>query len=677
MEERKHRSRIAVILVSAALTLAIPPRLARGATITVTGTGDTVAVDGSVTLREAITSINNGANVNADVVPVGAYGTNDTIAFNIPGAGVHTIIQATTALPALATPVLIDGYTQPGSSPNTNALNAGINAVLLIELNGNIHGGLVINGAGTTIRGLVLNRAGDDAILINADNATITGNFIGTNPAGTSAPANMGGYSIRIGGVGGNNVVIGGPAAADRNLLSGYEQGGIIVSASFSSHSNAALIEGNYVGTDVTGMVSLAPPLTGLGINIVGGPPTDVTNAAVVGNLVSGNPAGGIQDTGTGGVVQGNLVGTQRDGVGALGNSNFAVFIGGTGITVGGSGAGHGNTIAFNAGAGVTVFNNRSGNQISQNSIHDNVNLGISLQSISPGTPLLNDPCDVDFVPGNLGQNYPVITSASIAAGNVTISGTLNSAASTTYRVEFFSNITCHASGNGEGRTFLGFATVTTDGTCNASFGPLVFAIPGGQTIITATATDPAGNTSEFSACLDAAGAPPPPSADLAVTKNGNASVAAGSNLTYTLAVSNGGSSAASNASLSDPLPANTTFVSFNAPGGWTATTPAVGGTGTVTAGNPSLANGANASFTLVVKVNGSTGAGTVISNTATVSSDTADPNGANNSSTSAATVAAAPPPAAAAIPTLSEWAMVALGLLIALLGITLLRRGH
>ena len=67
------------------------------ATLTVTGTADTTAVDGEVTLREAITSINNGANANADVAAVGSYGSSDTIAFAIPGAGVHTIAVA--ALP--------------------------------------------------------------------------------------------------------------------------------------------------------------------------------------------------------------------------------------------------------------------------------------------------------------------------------------------------------------------------------------------------------------------------------------------------------------------------------------------------------------------------------------------------------------------------------------------------
>src|SRR5262249_20312355 len=107
------------------------------ATITVTTAADTLAVDGSVSLREAIQSINQGGNANADVNAAGAYGSNDTIRFAIPGTGPQTIHVGTTglgALPAITRPVLIDGYTQQGASANT--LPAGDDAVLMIELDG-------------------------------------------------------------------------------------------------------------------------------------------------------------------------------------------------------------------------------------------------------------------------------------------------------------------------------------------------------------------------------------------------------------------------------------------------------------------------------------------------------------------------------------------------------------
>jgi hypothetical protein len=91
---------------------------AQAATITVTGTGDTIAVDGVVTLREAITSANTNASVNADVSAQspGAYG-NDTINFNIAGAGVHTI-SLTAALPSITGPITINGYS-PHRSPTS------------------------------------------------------------------------------------------------------------------------------------------------------------------------------------------------------------------------------------------------------------------------------------------------------------------------------------------------------------------------------------------------------------------------------------------------------------------------------------------------------------------------------------------------------------------------------
>jgi hypothetical protein len=104
-------------------------------------------------------------------------------------------------------------------------------------------------------------------------------------------------------------------------------------------------------------------------------------------------------------------------------------------------------------------------------------------------------------------QNYPVLTSASVAGGIATISGTFNSEFSKQYRLEFFSGIECNKSGFGEGQTFLGFTNVTTDASGNASFGPMTFSgAPNNQTAFAATATDPDGNTSEFSVCLGGIG---------------------------------------------------------------------------------------------------------------------------------------------------------------------------
>jgi large repetitive protein len=126
---------------------------------------------------------------------------------------------------------------------------------------------------------------------------------------------------------------------------------------------------------------------------------------------------------------------------------------------------------------------------------------------------------------------------------------------------------------------------------------------------------------------------------DLSVTKNGQASVGAGGNITYTITVSNAGPSNANTVQLTDTLPANTTFVSNTQTSGpaFGCTNPSVGSGGTITCNLASLAVGASASFTLVIKTAGNV-AGTV-SNTANVSTTTNDTNPANNSSTASTNV--------------------------------------
>ena len=162
---------------------------------------------------------------------------------------------------------------------------------------------------------------------------------------------------------------------------------------------------------------------------------------------------------------------------------------------IGGSASGAGNTIAFNGGAGVLVLGTTS--PVSSNAVFANAGIGIDLDGDGV-TP--NDPCDGDSGANNR-QNAPVITSSSSSGGTTTIVGTLNSTPNMTFTIEFFSNAACDPSGFGEGETFIGSATVTTDGSCSASFTiTLPIAIPSGS-FITATATDPNGNTSEFAQC--------------------------------------------------------------------------------------------------------------------------------------------------------------------------------
>ncbi|MEO8189747.1 MAG: hypothetical protein ABI682_05355 [Acidobacteriota bacterium] len=518
------RRRILVSLLTIACAAAATG-IARAATITVTTTSDVVAVDGAVSFREAYNSINAGASANADVVPAGAYGVSDTIAFNITGGcAVPCKITASTFYAVMSKSVVIDGYTQPGSSANTLAV--GDNALIKIEIDGNSLGFSLFffQGSGTTVRGLNIHGVtGGSAIafLASAAGSVVEGCFIGTNPAGTAAAAPTG-VAVSISSV---NAVIGGPLPANRNVISGTSLG-----IDIANQSSGIVIQGNYIGTNAAGTgaipnnAGISGSSTGgstVGAILIGGP------SAGQGNVISGNAGDGIFMEVLGGTtiglmtIQGNLIGTDASGTLALGNGgyginfvNFAATPTVAGALVGGPAAGNANVIAFNAIDGVLVnaFTNVG---IEGNSIHDNAFQGIHLAG--GANPLLNDACDADTGSNNL-QNYPVLTAASIAGSNVTISGTLNSTASTAFRVEFFSNTACDASGFGEGRTFLGSTVVTTDASCNATFGPLAFAVPAGQTVFTSTATGSPTNTSQFSACFVAGGVLPSPTPTPTVT---------------------------------------------------------------------------------------------------------------------------------------------------------------
>jgi uncharacterized repeat protein (TIGR01451 family) len=121
--------------------------------------------------------------------------------------------------------------------------------------------------------------------------------------------------------------------------------------------------------------------------------------------------------------------------------------------------------------------------------------------------------------------------------------------------------------------------------------------------------------------------------------------VCVGANITYTIGFRNNASGAAPNAKVSDTIPANTTFVSATLPAGWSRADAVVaGGTGTLMFTNASVAGGGTASFTVVVKINAGVLGGTVISNTATASSDVVDDVPGNNSKTATTTVDPTPP---------------------------------
>jgi parallel beta-helix repeat protein len=365
--------------------------------------------------------------------------------------------------------------------------------------------GGVLAGAGNVISGNGGGIADNDSV-----GTVIQGNFIGTNASGTRITDGAGnplnkGFSAGIftqslagDVIGGTTGTISplGTAGFAGNLISGTGTGIYV----FGSGN---LVQGNFIGTDWTGLVALG------NYNGIAFAPGSANNR-LLGNVISGSFDRGIENDGSSGnVIQGNKVGTDPAGnqgrlpgwqyqeyaqivytTSGLGNGGYGVGSGGSNNQIGGLTTGAGNTIAFNRGDGVNVSGG-TGNSILGNSIHDNGSLGIEL------TNGAND-----------NQAAPVLTSAATSPSGTTISGTLQSVAGTTFRVEFFANAAADPSGYGEGQTYLGFALVATDangylasspdgsavitnpGTASASYtATLTSPLPTGQTILSATAT--------------------------------------------------------------------------------------------------------------------------------------------------------------------------------------------
>jgi len=457
------------------------------ATFTVTNTNDA----GAGSLRQAI--------LDAEAAP-GA----DTIHFNIPGPGVHTIFL-TTWLPKAFNPITVDGYTQPGSSPNTLPLAQGTNAVLNIEINGTavtLASCWELETPATShIQGLVINHCVDGAIY-NKGALTVTGNFLGTTPAGT--PVDDGSSQswgfFALGTLGNEppiNIQVGGPNPADRNLISGNPGTGV-----YLNHNVAGAVRGNLIGTDATVSYAIT---NGMGIFC------DSKNGVQIGGpgANEGNVIGGSISTGFGGVFstfQGNFVGTNPTQTVNLGNLGAGVYFEpiypGTGPGVmGGLGPGEGNVIAHNGGGG--TFSYPAGLLIPfggkvtarGNTFYDNRPVAIGL-TVDPPSPA--DPGDPD-TGSNDRQNAPVITS--IDYGPPTVAhAILSSTPSTAFDVDFYANTSCIAFPvvSPQGEALVGSVHVVTDasGVVTIDF-PLPSPLAPGQTV-SAIATDPLGNTSEF-----------------------------------------------------------------------------------------------------------------------------------------------------------------------------------
>ena len=508
-------------------------------TYIVTKTADTDAVG---TLRWAI----NQANASAGF---------DLIRFEIEGSGVKTItVQANGWLPDITDDagVMIDG-TLSNDRIEVNAAQQN-----------NYHYILALYSTNNVIKGLVLNNTpgGAPAIGIRKGYNTILGNFLGTNPAGTEAKGAWEGIRIEEGSnynvIGGTNgVTPGGSCTGDCNLLSGNRAHGMVI-----DHADYNTVIGNFMGVDVTGTKALPNAQDGIIVvngsnNTIGGDtpqerniisgnkvvnlevgqtnrttrdnvfsgnyigPTSGGNASANGagagvvlsgnsssifenNVVSGNGGMGflIMNGSTGNQLRNNYVGVGANGTTRLPNNIIGMIIQTNNNQI------EGNIVANHASDGVRVKSG-TGNAIRRNSIYSNTKLGINI-AVDGYTP--NDTGDTDSGPNNL-QNFPVLSAANASGGNIGIQGSLNSRPNARYTIEFFHNPVCdntYQHQEAQGKTYLGEVTVTTNSSGNASFNS-TFNFALGNGIVTSTATDASGNTSEFSLCKTISNTEPVP----------------------------------------------------------------------------------------------------------------------------------------------------------------------
>jgi CSLREA domain-containing protein len=493
------------------------------------GTCETGSGNGICTLRAAIEESNAETAIT------------HTIAFSITGAGPHTITPGS-ALPDITHPVIIDGLTQPGASC------ASWPPTLLIELDGtNVPAqvapfptqpsdlippiGLHLTAGNSTVRGLVINNFDDDitidkvgiAIVVDtSDNNTVECNFLGTEPDGTTAAPNQVGISVDSGN---SNTIT-------DNLISGNGNGGsqnagviIAVEPENGGESDGNQIIDNRIGTDKNGTADLGNAQDGILL-------INARNTVISGNLISGNGDDGIDITdvatitfqsliftvacdtapcATGNVIQYNTIGLDMNG-NPLANGD-----GGVQIEDAEQNVVQFNTVAGNGKHGVEINDQGTDactkgvspcairNTIHANSIYTNTNLGIDLTGgTENGSGITANDGDDSDSGSNMLQNYPVLSSALTSTTSLYVSGVLTTAANSSFTIDLFANDACDASGHGEGQTFLTSDTVITNGSGRADF--VIETAQPDDTYISATATDPGGNTSEFSGCVMVSG---------------------------------------------------------------------------------------------------------------------------------------------------------------------------
>ena len=422
-------------------------------------------------------------------------GTNAAGTAALGNTGVGIIIFAKASVNIISSNVVSgntnDGIGITGSGTNGNIVIgnfAGTNATGTAALGNagcgvkisNAGSGNIIGGTTPAERNILSGNLGCGVGIQNASGNTVIGNYIGLNASGNAVLGNQTSNAGIFGG--GTNNRIGGTTPAERNVIAGSGVSGVRI---YGLGTFGNFVTGNYIGTDANGTSIAGFGNAAYGIDVFGGANRNFIGGTVAGagNLIGGSGQSGIRvsDVNTSAnSIWGNLVGVNASST-PLPNAQNGILIdvGATGNLIGGPATGQGNVIAFNAGSGVLI-NSLGGNPVRGNSIYSNGALGIKYTSG--------------------GVSAPVFTSTSAVGSIYQISGTLSGTPSTTYALDFYVNAVGDPSGRGQGQTYLGAATITTDAAGNASFGPVMFPIVGGQAVLSATATDNSGigDTSEF-----------------------------------------------------------------------------------------------------------------------------------------------------------------------------------
>jgi CSLREA domain-containing protein len=347
---------------------------------------------------------------------------------------------------------------------------------------------------------------------------TFAGNYLGVDRTGYNALPNL--HAVLLNS--GNNTV-GGTDPGSGNVIAGNAGDMVsIFEAGVSADGNKVLR--NFVGIDAAGTKAFDE---GFGYGVAS---TDADGTVVGspgnGNVIAGNDYGVLikfeaHRSTSGHLVQGNTIGLDALGR-PLGNGGPGVRLDNVfDATIGGTGNGEANVIAHNSGPGVlvnfvatcsscttgTLRSNQ--NRILSNAIFDNTGRGIDLASAAFGDGVTaNDGTDADTGANDL-LNWPVLTSASSTASTATVDVqalTQGPASGQPYLLQFFASPSCDTvGGNGEGRIFLAGQSASANG--NPVVANLAVPIPNGY-VVTATATDSLGNTSELSNCVTASGGP-------------------------------------------------------------------------------------------------------------------------------------------------------------------------